>query len=146
MTYGSTRPHPVALRRQKRPPSGPPGGATTGAAPGDTVGAVLVAIGILPGGRHLKVTAEWECAPLGAHSWRIGISVSPLQHGQQARVKVVAVDTDASACPAQKPCSCVAPVPGWASAGDRSPLGDGGLDDGQTACHVRLLPPLPQES
>src|SRR5919204_2442092 len=44
MTYGSTRPHPVALRCQKRPPTGPWGGATTGAAPGDTVGTVSVAI------------------------------------------------------------------------------------------------------
>src|ERR687886_504215 len=50
MTYGSTRPHPVALRRQKRPPSGPRGGATTGAAPGDTVGTVSVAIRNTPRG------------------------------------------------------------------------------------------------
>ena len=105
---------------------------------------------------------------------RVVVPVSPLQHRPQARVKVVSIDAEARAladrhapdvsprvhptrlhsthdipacaCPAQTPCSHVAPVPGWASAGDRSPLGDGGLDNVQTACHARLLPPLPQES
>src|SRR5438270_8287834 len=56
-----------------------------------------VAIEQLPGDRHLEVTAEWECAPLSAHSWRVVIPVSSLQHGQQARVKVVSVDAEARA-------------------------------------------------
>src|SRR5256714_12810572 len=43
-TYGSTRPHPVALRRQKRPPTGPRRGETMGVVPGDTLGTVSVAI------------------------------------------------------------------------------------------------------